>query len=179
MKTKKKVVSGVVFFLILAVVVLSVTSAIIDTKFWSITISQSLTLIVAIVIAFGAVQFLNDERKVKEQAERIIDKIQTIVTNTSFYVFKGTGSIDQVTRENRMACRKLSNCIDLLKDEYAGCFNFQEEADYIYYEYKQYNELVSEHITDLEYLSKSENILRKHAENINSKCDRVLAKIYK
>lgn len=56
--------------LILAIIVVSFISACKDSTFWLINISQSLTLIVAILIAFGAAQFKNDQRKVKEQIEK-------------------------------------------------------------------------------------------------------------
>ena len=166
--------------LILAIIVVSFISACKDSTFWLINISQSLTLIVAILIAFGAAQFKNDQRKVKEQIEKLIDKIQRIVCDKSFYSFETEGSVDHLVATNRMMCRKLSNCIDVLK-EYNDSFDIQGDIDYLYSQYKEYNDFVSEKLIKVDELNTSESQLKlkKYSENIDSRCDRILATLYK
>jgi len=62
---------------------------------------------------------------------------------------------------------------------YGDEFGFKEEIRYIESELKQYKEFVSEHLTDYDYLSKSENQLRRYSDNIDSKCDQIIIKLYK
>lgn len=38
---------------------------------------------------------------------------------------------------------------------------------------------ISDHLNDFDYLSKSETHLRKLSENIDSKCDQIVVKLYK
>lgn len=148
------------------------------SSFWNINITQVLTMIIAVCIAFEAAQFKNDERKLKEQAEKIIAKIQFIVNEPAFTSFPNSGDGESLKRQNRIAIRKLHNCINILK-EYSNISNISNDVDYIEEQYKSYNDFVSEHPDDLDYLSKSEIHLKKYAENIDSKCDQLLLKLYK
>ena len=77
-----------------------------------------------------------------------------------------------------MMCRKLSNCIEVLEN-YAKFYNLKEEAAYIRKQYNTYKILVTGTKFDLRYLSGIEETLKKHAANIDSKCDTIIVKIYK
>lgn len=79
-----------------------------------------------------------------------------------------------------MMCRKLSNCIDVLK-EYNDSFDIQGDIDYLYSQYKEYNDFVSEKLIKVDELNTSESQLKlkKYSENIDSRCDRILATLYK
>ena len=66
---------------------------------------------------------------------------------------------------------------DLLK-KYGHELGFKGEAEYIEKEFKDYREFISEHMADVDYLNKSESTLRKHAENIDNKCDIIIWGLY-
>lgn len=146
--------------------------------FLSFSLSQALTLLVAVGISFNATQYLADERKCKEQIEKIVEKIQLIVSKQEFYRFDPSGDVDRVSAQTMMKNRKLSNCIEVL-ETYAKDYGLKEEVTYIRAEYRAYDTLVSEKIRDLKYLSESELALRKHSENIDSKCDYIIVRLYK
>ena len=164
--------------LLAAIVVVSIYNAIANCDFWKFSFPQALTLAVAILIAFSAAQFKIDERKQKEQAEKLVIKIQEIVNETSFYSFPNNGDVETLTKQSRMACRKLNNCISILK-EYSRKLNVKYEVEYISNQFKDYNDFISEHPSDLDYLNKSESTLKKYSENIDSKCDQIILNLYK
>lgn len=147
-------------------------------NFLNFSLAQALTLLVAICIAFNAVQYKGDERKRKEQIEKIVEKIQTMVSDPAFYSFDEHGDTKKVSLQIIMMCRKLSNCIEVLEN-YAKFYGMKEDAAYIREEYKTYKILVSGMKCDLKYLSSIEEALKKHAMNIDSKCDTIIVKIYK
>ena len=60
--------------------------------FWKVNVAQLITPLVALLIAFWATQFKNDQRKAKEHAERIIVSIQEIVSSDTFSVFSKDGN---------------------------------------------------------------------------------------
>lgn len=164
--------------LLVAIVIVGIYNAFSNECFWAFSFSQVITLIIAILIAFAASQYRNDERKLKEQAEKIIVKIQNIVSEISFSSFPNFGDNDEIKKQNRLACRKLNNCISILK-EYATKLNILAEVDYIDNQFKEYNDFISQHPDDLDYLSKSEIVLKKYSENIDTKCDHIILKLFK
>ena len=178
MNWKKKVYGWAEIILLILIVGVGIYNSFKNDNFWELSLPQVLTLIVAIVFAFGASQYRNDERKAKEQSEKVIEKIQNLVNQSSFYNFPPDGDAEAIYKQNRLACRKLSNCIVVLKD-YSKIFGFEKELEYIEGEIKEYNDLVSEHPDDLDYLSKSEGQFKKRAENIDSKCDQIIVMLYK
>ena len=176
---KKNIIRVIEIGLIVFVVVVAAVNLIFlnNKAFWEVSISQVLTLLVAIVIAFWAAQKKTDERKIKEQIEKITNKIQTVIEDPKFILFNSTDNPDEVQKRITMSTRKLSNGIDVLR-EYGKSIDISAEVEYIAEQVRGYNDLVSVKINDLDYLSKSESHLRMYAENINSKCDYIIMKLY-
>lgn len=179
MKRKKKVIHGSEIILIILIIAACIYSFFCTREiFLSFSLAQALTLLVAIGIAFHATQYRNDERKVKEQIEKVLEKMQSIVTDPSFYTFSMSDELEGAKNRNRMMIRKLSNCINVLSEYSKDCC-LEKEIDYLWREYQAYNELVSNHINDIDYLVKSLDQLKLHAENIDSKCDYIIVILYR
>ena len=169
-----KLIVGGCFILALVV---TVTSFFCNDDFWKVNAAQALTLILTICIAFWATQLKNDVRKKKEHAEQILKKIQAIVNNDGFYYVSAESDAIETQKRMTMTFRSLNNSIDLLK-KYGQELGFKADAEYIEKEFKDYRDFVSEHITDVDYLSRSESTLRKHSENIDNKCDIIIWGLY-
>lgn len=145
--------------------------------FFRISFPQILTVFVAVGITFYATQRKNDERIIKEHVEKIIEKMQSIVTDCSFFIIREDADAEQVSQRIMMTCRKLSNYIDILR-KYQDICAIKAEVEYLSREVSAYDTLVSDNIKDMKYLSKSGNALRRHAENIESKCNSIVARLY-
>lgn len=178
MNGKKSLFAVIEWILLGLIICTGIYNAFHNDNFWVFSLPQVLTLLVAIILAFGAVQYKNDERKAKEQAEKVVEKIQNIVSQKAFYTFPINGDPEELDKLTRISLKKISNCLTVLKD-YSKQFGFVSEAEYIEGEYKKFNDLFSENPNDLDYLSKSERLLKNYAENIDSKCDQIIAKLYK
>ena len=176
---KKKRIWGVEIFLVLAVIVMAGINIIVlhNSDFWKISIAQVLTLLVAIVVAFQAVQRKTDERKIKDQIEKVTEKIQTNVSSPDFVVYSVNCDPTEVQKRITMTTRRLANCINILQG-YSKILKITEEIKYIEDQLKGYRDFVSAKVGDLDYLSKSETHLRKYADNISSKCDYIILKLY-
>ena len=179
MKKKKDVTFWIVLGAIAVVVVFVIINIFVikNDEFLKISIGQTLTLIVAIVIAFWATQRKTDMRKIKEQVDIITSNIQSVVSSSDFITFQTTDQPDDVQKRITMTIRKLKNSINVL-NEYSKKIEIKDEVHYIEEQVKGYDDFVSVHISDLDYLSKSETHLRKYAENINSKCEYIILKLY-
>jgi lipopolysaccharide export LptBFGC system permease protein LptF len=163
----------------LAVVTLGITvyNIIKNPTFFTASIGQIITIIVALWVAFWATQYKTDQRKAKENAECIIKKIQELVTDEHFYIIRASEDDEETRKHITTINRKIANCISILV-EYSKVLGFQDEAQYIASEFKEYKTLVSDYIEDFDYLSKSESRLRKFSENIDSKCDGIIVSLY-
>lgn len=148
-----------------------------NSNFWEMSVSQVLTLLVAIAISFWAAQRKTDERKIKEQIERITEKIQREVSSPEFVIFSIGEDPTEAQKKITMTTRKLTNCINILH-EYGKTIGLSEEIRYIEDQVRGYRDFVSVKVGDLDYLSKSETHLRKYADNINSKCDYIILRLY-
>ena len=177
----KQVIKVFPWLLLLASIGLGIYGAIKNTEFWTVSAGQILPLLVAIGIAFFASQYKLDQREAKKHVESIIDNIQSIVAVDTFYrIAVVTDPNDRTTYTNSLNTmkRRLANYIDVL-EEYGESLDFSEEVTYIKEQYKSYQELVDTFLRDLEYLAKSEVVLKKYADNISNKCDRIILKLYK
>ena len=92
-----------------------ICNAVHNSSFWSVSIAQILTLIIAVGVAFFATQYKADERKQKEHAENIVLKIQAAVSDDHFVHISCEDNPKDITINNR----KINNAIDLLK-QYAA-----------------------------------------------------------
>lgn len=175
---KRRIVTGVAIVLAIATVGVGIYNAFKNNSFWNVSIAQVLTLLVTISIAFWATQFKNDQRNAKAHAERIITKIQNLISCEVFYAFAPSSNEEDVKKNYGISQRKFANCLNVL-GEYGKQLGFQDDVKYIEEQFSQYKSFVSEHLNDFEYLSKSETHLRKFLENIDSKCDQIVVKLYK
>ena len=76
-----------------------------------------------------------------------------------------------------MSIRKLKNNIDVLK-MYDSIADLSGDVRYLEDQICEYDAFVSEKIGDLDYLSRSETHLARYSNNIDSKCDLIIAKLY-
>ena len=174
---KNTLVTFIVVVCLVFAVIVFVGSWICNPNFWHANAAQSFTLVMTVGIAFMATQLKNDVRKKKEHAEQVLKKIQVIVTNDDFYYISSESDPIEIRKKMMMTFRSLNNSIDVLK-KYGIELGFKSDSEYIEKEFEDYREFVSEHLTDADYLNKSETTLRKHSENIDNKCDIIVCGLY-
>ena len=148
--------------------------------FWNATAIQVLTLLTAVGIAFFATQMKVDQRERKKYAEILLEKIQGLVLEESFYnipIITETETQKEYRAKIQMVNKKLSNCIECLI-QYSKPLQFEKEASYIKAEFTKYRQLVDEYLTDFELLNKLHETLKKYAQNIDSKCDQINVRLY-
>lgn len=125
--------------LVLAVFVLGVGiyNIFCNSEFWKASVAQVLTLSVTILIAFWATQFKNDQRNAKAHAERIIAKIQSLVSCEEFYSFTPGSNEEDAKKNYGISQRKFANCLNVLK-EYGKQLGFRDEVTYIEEQFSEY-----------------------------------------
>ena len=173
---KKTVFRIGVAFVLIFIIVLSIIN-VKYCRFWSFNVGTALTLIVALCFAFMGSQYFSDERKTKENVERLIFKLQSEVNKDSFSKVTSDINSEELRIQHTMTTRRISNLISTLEKS-AATLHFGKEIEYINAEFRSYRELFDEHISDIGYLVKSESTFKNHAEKIDSKCDEIIGSLY-
>ena len=93
------------------IIILGIYNVRINEDFLKISIGQILTLLIAIGIAFWATQRKNDERKTKEQIEKIIERIRNIILNQNFYSFETINDSNNAPKIFTINVKKLKNSL--------------------------------------------------------------------
>lgn len=178
---KRLVFTVICGILVFGVIVSGVYSLINNWEyFFTTNVSQTITLLSTLLIAFLATRYLDNVRRQKEHIERIILKLQEIVSDESFYHFiDDEKHNDRIQKNITMVNRKISNYLGVLKD-YAYIFKkIRSSIEYIEKEFDEYKDDTGEHKTDSDYLSKSESKYIRVSNNICSKCDYIILLLYK
>ena len=177
-KMRKRIIIIIMEIAILLLIVgAGIYNAVTNNSFWNVTIAQLLTPLIALFFAFWATQYKNDQRKAKENAEKIILKLREIVSDDKFYVISPAEEQETKQKELNLTNRKISNYLTILS-QYGKTLGFSDEVKYIETEFGKYKQTVGDHIADLEYLSKTEPEFRKISENIDAKCETIILKFY-
>ena len=132
------------------------------------------TIIIAIFLAFMFTQKKNDERKLKEIAERLITMIQQLIGDERFYKIKSKEDINFIRIQIRTVSNKIA-CLEGIEQK----LYIKDEIVYIKKIFNDYEEIFGAYINDSDCLEKSENIFLNKILLIQSKCDSIIVKLYK
>ncbi len=141
------------------------------TRFWSFSVANCLTLLVAVLLSFLYAQKqaetdrdLADLRKQKEAAIQLLRALEETVRSPSACVLSDADGTEMLT----MTKRRMSNYIGTLKRNSMG-FGIDDEIKLIEDKFSEYSELVGNHIDDLDHLRKSQKDLQRPLEIIETK----------
>ncbi len=161
--------------LIIAIIVLIVYNICVNgSNFFNITIGEIMTIAVAVYFAYYLAQMNTDARVRKGIYTKILQDLQNLAEDRDSYVIDVT-SFDK--KKLMMTKRKFNNCVTILK-RYANAMNVKTLVDTIEKHVNEYAELLGNHIDDIEYLSKSENELRRPLDLIVTEVPEIMMKLY-
>lgn len=165
--------SMVIFGLILYIILFCVNMLFYD-KFFEIPIYNLLNLGIAILFAYYFVQKKNDERKLKEIVENIINKIQATVADEASSNFSNPIDTKKILQILRTTNNKIQILIDLEDD-----LNINDDVEFIKRNFNKYRELIGSNIYNIKILQSKEKELKKQLRLIENKCDELKVKLYK
>lgn len=168
-KTISKIIV-IVFSVVL--VILGIYNIFNNTEFWKLTITNILTLGVAIIITYYMTQKTNEERRKKDIVGKILDRLYVLITDSRMCEISSRQDIDFVL----INIRTISNKITCLKD-FSESLNYAQEINQMESLFSEYEDFVSDHVEDVEYLTKSKKQLSNKIALIDNKCDMILIKI--
>lgn len=150
------------FFLALCILVWGCYSSHLDKdKFFSVNLTQLLTLSVAFFLSFYMTQLFNKKRRVVDSICKVLDQLEKEVTDSKMYIF----SSEEERSDALMQQRRINNHFELLR----GCaqeFKFDKTLSMAVKSYDEYKEFYGNHIQDTDYLAKSKNELRRPLDTV-------------
>lgn len=141
--------------------------------FFIISVGSLLTLYITIFVSYFLVQKMTNGRKQKEIYIKLLSDMQKLVTDKSAYTISPTDDSARLTTIKR----SMSNYIGLI-DKYSKKFHLEDEIIYIKDKFSEYETLLSDHISDFTYLSKSSKELKRPLELITEKLYEMMLKIF-
>lgn len=145
-----------------------------NTDFFDAPIYTIINILVAVFFAYYLTQRKTDERKLKEKAECIIDKIQLAINDERSYKITSKNDVDFLKIKQRTVSNQIE-VLSTLNDK----LKFTEKIMYIRDRYVEYKELTGNHIEDIEHLTKSETDLLNKILLIDNKLDEMKIDLYK
>ena len=157
----------------ISIVILCIINACKNNTFWTFNIFNGITMLWTVGISFLLTQVFSKQQK---HIEIIAKVLQELIINIDESRTCNISTSDGTNQILLMQNRQINQQIALLK-QYAKQFGFDKEIQFVSDEFNQYEKIISDHITDLDYLSKSRNELSRPIKLIREKLYEVLMKI--
>ena len=142
-------------------------------RFLEASLSSCLSIACVIGVSYFLVQNQTDKRRKKEILLRLLTSIQDLVTDRDAYIISATTTKESMTMRNR----RINNHLQILK-EHSNEFGIQEEVLYVQEKFKEYEELIGDHIEDMNYLMNSQKELQRPLDLINTKLFEIMFCVY-
>ena len=143
-----------------------------NDDFFKTSITNVLTLIVAVVLTYYMSQRRNDVRRKKDVVSKILDKICVLISDSRMCEITEKKDVEFILINIRTISNKIT-CLESLSVQ----LGYKNELDQIKNIFSEYEDFVSEHISDIDYLKKSRKDLSNKIALIEKKCDTILVNI--
>lgn len=164
-------ISVIIFiFLFFAIVLHNIRD---NPAFWDASVTNCATIAIAVFVSYFLVQRQNNRRKQKDIILELILKLQVQVSNPEAYHLAGQSS-DQIM----MRKRDFSNKINIL-DKHKSDFDIKDDMDFVISRFQEYEDLISNHINDSQYLANSSKELQRPLILIENKLYDIALFLYK
>lgn len=144
-----------------------------NEKFWEVSVSSIITLLIATVFSYYFTQSKNDIRKKKEKIDKLLYKIQGIILESSFV----ESNSEEIARINLIKQRSLANKIECLKRTCKKNDEVYKDIEKLGEEFSRFRDFYGEHYKDQEYMIKSQNELQNYITKMDDIADQIHIKI--
>lgn len=173
-----KILKGIIkFVLILILNILFIILCIYNIKnnmnFFEASVTEIITLIIAIILSYFFTERNSNIRKKKEVIETIIEKLQIKLEADVMRNINNNNDIKKVNINKR----SIDNNVQLLKDN-AQNLNIDKDIDYILEQFDNYISIIDNHINDIEYLKNSNVDLERYLTAMSDRLNKIRIDLY-
>lgn len=154
------------------IIVLCLYNICTNKQFWQFNVFNGITMLWTIGLSFIVTQSFS---RYQRKADILIKMLQELLESISVYKtcqFSQNAKQEDILMQNR----QIKQRIDLIK-KYAQRFGIKQEWEFIDAMFKEYEETVSEHITDPSYLAQSYTVLARPIKLMQERIYQAILKI--
>lgn len=143
-----------------------------NQQFWQFNIFNGLTMLWTVGLSFIVTQSFS---RYQRKADVLIKMLQELLDSISEYKtcqFNQNAKQEDILMQNRQIKQRIS-----LIGKYAEKFGIKQELEFIDAKFKEYEETVSEHITDPSYLAQSYTVLARPIKLMQERIYQAILKI--
>lgn len=139
-----------------------------NEKFLIAPLYSIITILIAVVLTFFFNQFLIEKRRKKENLLRVVQKTIVELDEPCLIINSEHDII-----ATRMLQQSIRNHIKMLSENKLFSKNNKKLLGLVEKDFNEYWDFISEHISDVDYLKKSQSTLNKHIQNAKNKLDEI------
>lgn len=146
-----------------------------NTDFFKMSLTDLITLLIAIVLSYFFTERNSNTRKRKETIEILIEKIQQkLETDVMVNICDGE-DIKKVSLNKR----SIDNNLNLIKNNTSQMgVNIEKDIDYVVEQFNNYIYIIDGHINDIEYLRSSKLDLERYLILMSDKLNKIRMDLY-
>lgn len=156
----------------IGIIIICVHNAKTNNGFWQLNIFNGITMLWTVGLSFIFTQSFS---RYQRKADLLVKMLQDLMDNISEHK---TCQFSQSAKQEEilMQTRQIKQRISLIR-QYAQKFGIADELKFIDEKFKEYEEIISEHITDISYLSQSYTVLARPIKLIEERIYQAILKI--
>mgnify|MGYP000852121859 CR=1 FL=1 len=154
------------------IIVLCVVNICTNKQFWQFNIFNGITMLWTVGLSFIVTQSFS---RYQRKADVLIKMLQELLDSISEYKtcqFSQNAKQEDILMQNRQIKQRIG-----LISQYAQKFGIKQELEFIDAKFKEYEETVSEHITDPSYLAQSYTVLARPIKLMQERIYQAILKI--
>lgn len=155
-----------------AAIFLFVLNAKTNKEFWQVDVTSGFSIIWAVCFSFLATQIFDRQQKKTEIILHLFSAFQSAISEDKTCKFSVNDDGAQILMQKRQINQQLT-----LLEEYANKFGVKKDVEFLRQKFDEYDQFVSDHINDLQYLSKSCNELSRPIKLMNSRTYKAMLKL--
>lgn len=165
-------VVGVFFLLVIALIIKNGVSN--WDSFSEASLASCLSMLIVLAVSFMLTQTIVGNRKKQEILIDVAQKLSELIEDPVGYrVSTSCQDYEALLNSHK---RQISNLIGLLEEK-APKFRIEKETKALREKFKEYEEFLGDHITDVDYLSNSEKELKRPLELMTQKLFEIMLKL--
>ncbi|MBP3650052.1 MAG: hypothetical protein IKK08_10445 [Clostridia bacterium] len=168
----KKIVYIALGIVALGIIALCIYNGIMNQSFWNISVFNGITMLWTIGVSFILTQQFGRYNKQVDVVHRILDKLLELINESETCRIHPTTESENLLMRNRQIHNQLgslSSCADK--------FGIKNDIEFLEKMFNEYEEIIGEHIRDIDYLSKSESTLSRPINNMRDKIYAIMLKL--
>lgn len=151
---------------VLACIALGVYNFKNNVDFLKAPLSTIMSILIAVIVSYLFVQKKTDDRRKREKIDKLLYKIQDLISVSDF---------TDVKEGDLILHRSIANKIEFLENNTED--NLKEEAKKLKETFNSYRDFYGNHYADADYMSKSKVELMNYIKLIDDTCDKMHMKL--